>query len=224
MTKILVQKLIAYFERMLREHWAYKWGAAQTGCVDCAGAFVWAYRQEGESIYHGSNRIARQSVAELLPVDKARPGMAAFKLRPPDAKGYALPGTYKKGGKNYNGDLNDYYHIGLVAEDGKTVLNAQSAKTGFVLSQLSQNWACVGYLKKVEYEQQGEEEKRNSATVFAQSGSYVKMRAEPSTRCRLWWRVPIGSEVEIIAEGTDWLKIKHAGKAGYMQAQFLSRG
>lgn len=38
-------ELIALFNRMYTEHWAYKWGAAQTGCVDCAGAFVWAYRQ-----------------------------------------------------------------------------------------------------------------------------------------------------------------------------------
>ena len=43
---IPVHKLIALFQRMYREHWAYKWGSASQGCVDCAGAFVWAYRPD----------------------------------------------------------------------------------------------------------------------------------------------------------------------------------
>jgi hypothetical protein len=70
---IPVDGLIALFNRMYREKWEYKWGAAQTGCVDCAGAFVWAYRQYGQSIYHGSNRIARRYIMELLPISQARP-------------------------------------------------------------------------------------------------------------------------------------------------------
>lgn len=48
---------------------------------DCSGAFVRAYRAHGLSIYHGSNRIAREYVVELLPPSAAKPGMAAFKLR-----------------------------------------------------------------------------------------------------------------------------------------------
>ena len=34
MGKIKVSALIAVFERMAREHWAYEWGAAREGCVD----------------------------------------------------------------------------------------------------------------------------------------------------------------------------------------------
>jgi hypothetical protein len=66
---------------MLDEHWAYEWGAAREGCVDCSGAFVWAYRQLGASIEHGSNSIAHLRVGEYVPVAKAKPGYAVFKLR-----------------------------------------------------------------------------------------------------------------------------------------------
>ena len=227
MGKILAAKLLTYFKRMLTEHWKYVWGSAQTGTVDCSGAFVWAYKQEGKSIYHGSNRIARTAVEELLPVSKARPGMAAFKLRPPDNSKYALPAEYKEKGSRYNGDLNDYYHIGLVGEDGKTVWNAQSSRTGFVASALTENWACVGYLNEVDYEEAEEQQGQdagNSATVTAETGESVKMRKEPSASCRVWWRVPIGATVEVLETGGTWDKIKWDGKTGYMMNKFLIKG
>ena len=82
-SKIPVTTLIADFQLMKSQHWAYREGAAQSGEVDCSGAFVWAYRQHGISIYHGSNRMARVEVAALIPINVANvvPGMAAFKHR-----------------------------------------------------------------------------------------------------------------------------------------------
>ena len=66
---------------------------------DCSGAFVRAYKAHGLSIYHGSNRIAREYVVQLLPPSYAKPGMAAFKAYNPGDKYYALPSEYKPGGK-----------------------------------------------------------------------------------------------------------------------------
>ena len=40
--------------------WRYEWGAAKQGCVDCSGAFVYALKKYGLSIYHGSNTIWRE--------------------------------------------------------------------------------------------------------------------------------------------------------------------
>lgn len=149
MSDITSTGLLKTFQQMLDEHWTYRMGAAQKGCVDCSGAFVYAYRQQGRSIYHGSNRIARTEIEELLPISEAKPGMAAFKVRAPGESRYALPSGYKKGGSHYNGDLRDFYHIGLVGNMGE-VLNAQSAETGFVSSPIGK-WAFVARLKQVDY-------------------------------------------------------------------------
>ena len=55
---ISVPKLIQVFRSMLG--WPYVTpGTSNAKGIDCSGAFVYAYRQFGERIYHGSNRIAR---------------------------------------------------------------------------------------------------------------------------------------------------------------------
>ena len=123
---------------------------------DCSGAFVRAYRERGLSIYHGSNRIAREHVAELLPMEAAAPGMAVFKARKPGEKGYALPAEYRKGGKRCNDDLNDYYHIGLVDADGRHVLHCANTREGFLRSGIGQDWHAAAKLKQVEYAASGE--------------------------------------------------------------------
>lgn len=207
--------LIALFDRMYRERWAYKWGSAQTGCVDCAGAFVWAYRQFGQSIYHGSNRIARVYVDELLPVSQARPGMAAFKVRKPGQQYYDLRSEYKPGGKYYNGDVLDFYHIGLVDYDSDYVLNAQSAKTGFVRSKISQNWAYVARLKAVEYT----EDKRMTRQV---TGGVLNMRRSPDKSAALVQQIPNGAIVTIDSYGETWCRVEYNGKHGYVMAQYLT--
>ena len=50
MSKIPVNELISCFERMRDEHWDYCLNSAREGCVDCSGAFVWAYKQFGNSV------------------------------------------------------------------------------------------------------------------------------------------------------------------------------
>ncbi len=207
--------LIALFQRMYDEHWAYKWGSAQTGCVDCAGAFVWAYRQYGQGIYHGSNRIARVYVDDLLPVSQARPGMAAFKVRKPGARYYNLPAEYRQGGKYYNGDLNDYYHIGLVDSDTRYVLNAQSTKTGFVRSKITENWACVARLKAVEYT----EDTRMTRQV---TGGKLNMRKSPDKSADVVMQIPDGAIVTIDSYGETWCRVEYKGRHGYVMTKYLT--
>ena len=114
--------LIAEFERMYDEHWAYEWGAAREGCVDCSGAFVYAFKKYGQSIYHGSNTIARKYiVGEMRPVSEAKPGWAVFKRRFDDGE----PDAYIGDG------LGNFYHMGLCSRDGTQALNAKSVSKGF---------------------------------------------------------------------------------------------
>ena len=225
MPKIAVSAILGDFQRMLDEHWKYTAGAAETGNVDCSGAFVWSYRQRGQHIYHGSNRIARTEIVELLPISAAEPGMAAFKTREPSDSRYALPSGYKFGGKYYNGDLRDFYHIGLVGEDGN-VLNAQSSATGFVSSPIK-TWSCVARLKKIDY---GDDEKMPentevlyAGTVFADSGSTVNLRKSASKSSAPIERVKIGATVNVLEDAGEWLKVETETHQGYMMARFVRR-
>lgn len=210
---------------MWQEGWAYEANAAQRGKVDCSGAFVWAYKRRGCSIYHGSNRIAREEVAALIPIKGAKlvPGMAAFKSRGPSPfglNGYSLPNSYREGGAHYNGDVTDYYHVGLVDADISRVLNAQSPSTGFVASPIDKGWTHVGYLKQVDYGAGGASVA--AATVTAPSGSTVNLRNVPSLKGSLLCRVPLGATVELLgpSEG-GWTRVRWGARSGYMMSEFL---
>lgn len=154
MATIAVSAILSSFQRMRREGWSFKLGVAKEGCVDCSGAFVYTYAQYNQSIYHGSNRIAREYVVELIPYETAKsqgriiPGMAAFRSRQPGQSYYDLPDEYKPGGSHYNGDLTDYNHIGLVDEDVNYVLNA---KNPFGRDPITDRWTHVARLKAVNY-------------------------------------------------------------------------
>lgn len=214
-------KLIALFQRMYSERWQYVAGAAEEGKVDCSGAFVWAYRQLGYKIAHGSNAIARGYVEALQPISEALPGMAAFKLRKPGDAKYDLPAKYRKGGSAYNGDLNDYYHIGLVDSDGKTVLNAQGTKAGFTRTKLSA-WACVGRLNAVNYAAEEEMTPMQDMIVTAANGGNVWLRAKPDKASKAVDSIPVGTHVLAGEETTNgWRPVVYNAKTGYMMAEFL---
>ena len=66
-----------------------------------------------------------------------------------------------------------------------------------------------------------EPERRETAVVYADNGLPVKMRAEPSTRCRLYWEVPVGETVLVADHGEDWSRISWNGIDGFMMTRFL---
>lgn len=222
MSKIKVNDLIKDFRRMAEEHWAYEAGAAEKGKVDCSGAFVYAYRQHGKSIYHGSNRIAREYVEELLPVSEAEPGMAAFKVRLPGENYYDLPAAYRQGGEHYDGDLRDYYHIGLVDEDCAHVLNAQSAATGFVSSPITQNWDYVAYLNDVDYSGAEPIDPTEPETEqYRVTGGKLNLRKQPDKQSPAVRSLADGEIVMKLSETGEWMHVKAGRETGYCMMQFL---
>lgn len=233
---INAETLIKEFRRMYDEHWQYIWGHHEEGIVDCSGAFYYSFKKHGLPMYNGSNRIARvYTVGGLIPIDKARreglilPGMAAFKHYTDNDKGYNLGSGYKPNGAYYNGDLRDYHHIGLIDTDIKYVLNAQSAKTGFVRSKITENWTYVARLKNVEYSTDGKEVKKmeekemlvSRATDTSSSTNTVNMRANPDTSATVLQKVKFGSVVIVTQKDGDWAKVSFGGKTGWMMAKFL---
>lgn len=225
MTKIEAAQIIADFLRMYSERWKYVAGAAQTGAVDCSGAFVWSYRRHGLSIAHGSNAIARRHVVKLLPISEARPGMAAFRHRPPEHDAYALPSKYRRGGGAYSGDLNDYYHIGLVDGTGKYVLSAQGASAGFTRTRLS-GWGCVAELKAVTYTDTADPAAQalvpSEMRVTSPGGGPVRVRAGASASARVKDSLPAGVSVTVTGFMDGWARVRYTGE-GYMMQKYLEQ-
>ena len=61
-----LDRMIADFEDMVG--WPYASpGTGDERGIDCSGAFVRAYRLQGKSLYHGSNRMAREACSWVLP-------------------------------------------------------------------------------------------------------------------------------------------------------------
>lgn len=214
---IKASALINLFRRMLDERWAYELGAAREGCVDCSGAFVWAYKQLGATIEHGSNSIAHLRVGEYVPIEEAKPGYAVFKLRPWRED--------DSGNRWFDQQPGDCYHVGLMGRDGR-VLNAQGTKTGFVASPASQNWAFAAPLKAVSYsdDEEGGDTMFGNATVKTQTaGSYVNLREGASTRAAVIGKVYDGERINVLREaGTGWIYGKtQAGAEGYMSADYI---
>ena len=208
-------KLLDLFERMKREHWDYELGAAREGCVDCSGAFVWAYKQLGASIEHGSNSIAHLRVGEYVPVAQAKPGYAVFKMRAWREE--------DRGNRWYGESPGDCYHIGLMGRDGK-ILNAQSVKTGFVASD-AKGWAFAAPLKAVKYRStEGGGKMFGNATVSVTSG-YLNIREGAGTAAKIIAKAENGTRVNVIREagGTGWVfgKLEN-GVAGYMSGAYLT--
>lgn len=184
---------------------------------DCSGAVVRACLKYGYRIYHGSNRIAREYVVKLLPPSEAQPGMVAFKSRKPGEKYYDLPSEYRQGGRHYNGDLNDYYHIGCVDSNPAYVINAQSTQTGVVRSKVSNGWTAVGWLKFME-----KEKTPMDAQTMIVTTDKVNLRAAPDKDSqRIEW-LNKGDVVTVkLAYDNGWDFVAHETKQGYVMARFL---
>lgn len=210
-----VDRLLDLFERMEREHWAYEPKAAREGCVDCSGAFEWAFNQLGAYIEHGSNSIYHLRVGQVVPIAQAKSGYAVFKMRAWREE--------DRGNRWYGESPGDCYHIGLMGRDGK-VLNAQSIKTGFVAGN-AKGWAFAAPLNAVKYKAEGGGKMFGNATVSVTSG-YLNIREGASTRSKVIAKAENGTRVNVIREagGTGWVfgKLEN-GVAGYMAGDYLVR-
>lgn len=61
------------------------------------------------------------------------------------------------------------------------------------------------------------------AKVFANSGSSVNLRMNPSDKATILAKVPIGSTVDVLIESPDWYQIRYNNYTGYMMSKFLRK-
>lgn len=214
MGNIPVNGLIKQFQTMYEEHWEYKMNSAKKGCVDCSGAFVYAYEQYGKNIAHGSNTIGRKYVGQLLPISQAEPGMAAFKCKDWTED--------QKGNRWYGKEPGNLSHIGLVDVDTGYVLNAKGEAYGFCRDKLTQKngWDFVAYLTDVDYSGGGGG--KEMVTISGGNpNAPINMRDKPGGK--LVTKIPQGSTAELLAEEDDWDYIKYDGKTGFVMSQFVHK-
>jgi hypothetical protein len=223
MVMLSIERMIQSAEEALG--WPYvSPGSNSSAGIDCSGLFVKIYRDQGSSIYHGSNRIFRKFCCETGKIqspNQLMAGMAVFKWKNRRPAGY-------------NDDLGDFVHIGLVVSTSPLKIIHASSEKGCVTTDTAiGKWTYWGKLSAVYYGKRPIETIRpgdplpnpiTKATVFAKSGSTVKMRVRPSKNCRLYEEVPIGSTVTILEEGKTWSKISYGNRKGwYMMTKFLQQ-
>ena len=159
--------------------------------ADCSGLFTWAFKQLGGTMYHGSNTMYNQYCT----------AKGSFKNgKRTDGKDL-LPGTAL-----FTGDHSNRGHVGLYIGDG-LVIEAQGTRTGVVKSKSSlSKWTWWGELKGVDYGYQEdttpepvtpipEPVATEEATVWSENGKPVKLRQQPSTSCRLYDELKVGTKV-----------------------------
>ena len=208
-------------------------GDGSDGTCDCVGLVIGAMRRSGIkwSGIHGSNWFARKEITGLKPIqsqDELKVGDIVFEVYEPGQAGYALPGRYKKGGAYYNGDVRDYMHIGVVTSVNPFGITHMWKPTVKTDTSIGKYWKYKGWLTRLGKEPTIITLPAQTPTagckarVTAKSGKYVKMRKEPTTKCRIYEEIPIGAIVTIEEPGDEWARISYGSYHNYyMMAQFL---
>ena len=209
MSKIPASKLIASVESAMG--WPYvSPGSNGPDGIDCSGLLVYAYEQNGASIYHGSNTIYRKccrDCAKLTSEKQLVPGMVVFKWN---------ANTPKK----FNDGLGDFQHIGVVTHvKPLRIVHASSAAGKVIADTKLGKWKYCGYLKAVDYGDTGGEQPMQEYVVHADNGKPVRVREQPYGMVSD--QLKVGTHVMAEAPVDGWQEIHYNGKAGYMMEQFL---
>ena len=223
-----IQKMIASARACLG--WPYvSPGTNDSNGIDCSGLFVKIFRDQGGSIYHGSNSIYRKHCGEkgqLTSEKQLIPGMAVFKWN---------PNTPEK----FNDGLGDFQHIGLVVSTNPLEIIHASSAAGCVTTDTKiGKWKYWGKLKDVDYgatpipatpsnPDVPVEEEPESVVVEKPKIGYinadkVNFRTGPSTKKPRIEYLNTGDSVEILGETGSWLKCRAIGRVGYIMAEFVS--
>lgn len=227
------ERFVASCEKIVQAKPKYELGCSSLSKCDCIGMVKYGLRQNGVILTTtGTNWTFRNQVCDIRNITSAgslKFGDLVFKYRTPGESGYNLPSKYQKGGSAYNGDLNDYCHVGVVKSVSPLRIihmTSPTAKTDTTIGRW--RMACILTEKYISGSSPAPDPGpepppyTSKATVTAPSGLWVKMRKEPSTSCRIWENVPVGATVTVVTNGYEWTKINYGKYKGwYMMTKFL---
>ena len=227
--KVTVAAFIAAVMVFVKAKPKYKLGCKSLTFCDCIGMVIGALKKSGLGWkgIHGSNYAARYrlqgGIHPVRSISELKVGYLVFKGNqdPATAK---LPGRYKPGGSMYNGDLTDYYHVGVVTSVEPLVISHMTMPTTKQDKSLG-HWNYYGLCDYIDYQSPAPEPQPvpvyPTATVYAPTGKTVNLRKGAGKNYRVIERVPIGQTVEILTPGLDWTKVQYGRNVGYMMTEFL---
>ena len=206
-------------------------GDGSDGTCDCIGLIIGAIRRSGGtwSGIHGTNYAVRQQIEEKLEIKSVNDlfvGEAVFKYTD-DTKN--LPANYKPGGKYYDGDLRDYYHVGVVMSVKPLQIKHMTSPHAMTDTKLGK-WKVGGRLKKVDYlsiiDNGGASIMKGlyQAKVVTKSGS-LNMRATTSTNSKIIAKIPQNTIITIYDDSasTGMYQTQYNGLVGYVSNKFLEK-
>ena len=175
--------------------------------IDCSGMFVRAYRLQGETIAHGSNRIWRRYLSDkgvITSPELLEVGMAVFRHRAKDTAKYP------------DGE-GDFYHIGLVVGVSPVRIVHASTNGNVVREDIgAEGWTHWGWLAAVE------KTAGVKGCVTAAKGETVNIRRAPGGAVQD--RLAIGSEVEILRQADGWTRVRYTvERTGYVMDDYINR-
>ena len=234
MKKVTAKAYIDGVQSIYEEQPVYEEGHdGSDGKCDCIGMCRGGLKRAGATNVtnmKGTNQAARKSIQNLRKLETnpvLQVGDVVLKTRDKDNEQMPLPDKYRKGGSEYDPDVGEinFTHIGTVTSTNPLEITHMTTPTA-QKDKKTKGWSYRGELPWVEYgaepgpEPEPEPETK-LAVVWSENGKPVKMRAKPSTSCRLYWEVPVGSQVIVREKGDEWSKITWAGQNGYMMTRFL---
>lgn len=203
------------------------------GFCDCIGLIKGAIRRAGGTPtgLTGTNYAARATIrgmAKLTSESQLKIGDVVLKSRDPIDTGYDLPEKYRPGGKEYNGDLKDYYHIGVVTGVSPLRITHMTTPTAKVDVKLGK-WNWFGTLPHVGKGSDGGEQtvaaETVTATIKTPNGGPVNVRAGSGTSFKLVDRIDSGQKVSITLKGDRWSRIEYTNGTrtivGWISNEFL---
>lgn len=220
-------------------------GRSSTTECDCIGMVKYGLRKNGVTLSTtGTNWTFRNQVDNIREITSAKVlkvGDVVFKRKRPGESGYRLPDKYKKGGAGYNGDLNDYNHIGVVKSVNPLRIIHMTSPTAKTDTSIGK-WKYAADLKAKYLEPVPDVEPVKAedpvpasdsdslgitvrATVTSENGKPVKLRQKASTDCRVYDELPVGTEVIVNSYRDDWCMVSYGiRKKWFMMTKFLTFG
>lgn len=208
----------------------------------------YSFRENGVTFSTGgTNYSVRKQIENFRSISSAsdlRKGDVVFKKRAPGDAYYDLPPRYQNGGADYNGDLNDYYHIGTVYSVNPLKIIHMTDPSAKVDDKIGK-WSCAGNWKSQFISDSPEPEPGPSPEpgpepepgpqptptpepdpkvmyVYAENGKPVNMRKRANLNAALVDKVPVGTQIEWLKDnGSGWAYIRFGKKYGWMMEKFM---
>ena len=219
-----ISEFVANVERIAGTNPTYRTGGSgKDGTCDCIGLIMGALG--GKYDLHSSNYFARcqmRTLDSLVDESQLHAGSIVYKSRRDTAQ---LNARYQAGGRYYNGDLLDYYHVGVVtAIEPLTITHCTSTNSinGIALDHSIKAWSHAGDLLAVELGEQQKQEKSVQKVVTTQNDKPVNVRVRPDKNSPKAGEVNTGETVTVTETADGWAKIRHGNLTGYMMEAFLT--